>query len=176
MKSIIKDNKAFHPAIYGIMIIAIVGIIFGIMTMVYSNVSSVVIPTTFDSSSESFNDTGSTTDWTVLSNTIASEDGVTAYSITAANSTETFYNGIDFNTTISNNSVLISNKAGSMLRNVSYTFSYSSEGLGTNSARTLDSNQYKGFDLGSIAPIVLAAGLIISIVVGFAAMTMGRRD
>ncbi len=175
MKSIIKNDKAFHPAIMGIVMITIVAIVFGMMVMVYSNISSQILPNTFDTKSEAFNDTGATTDWTVLSETIASEDGSTAYSIQAKNNSETFYDGIDFNTTISNNSVLISNKAGSMLRNVSYTFDYSYEGAGTESARKIDSNEYKGFDLGSIAPIVLAAGLIITIVIGFGAMVF-RRD
>lgn len=38
---------------------------------------------------------------------------------------------------------------------------------------TITNNVYKGFNLGSIAPIVLAAGLIITIVAGFAGMVMG---
>ena len=37
----------------------------------------------------------------------------------------------------------------------------------------INANIYKGFDLGSIAPIVLAAGLIITIVIGFAGLVMG---
>jgi len=39
----------------------------------------------------------------------------------------------------------------------------------------INANIYKGFDLGSIAPIVLAAGLIITIVIGFAGMVMGNQ-
>jgi hypothetical protein len=53
------------------------------------------------------------------------------------------------------------------------TYDYQTDG--TASVRKIDTNTYKGFDLGSIAPIVLAAGLIISIVVGFGVM-MFRRD
>jgi len=88
----IDDVRAFHPVITGVVVLAMVGIVFGIMVMVYSNVET--------------NITG-TTD--------------------AANASIT----------------------------------------------KVSANIYKGFDLGSIAPIVLAAGLIITIVIGFAGMVMG---
>jgi hypothetical protein len=89
----IDDFEAFHPVITGVVVLAMVGIVFGIMVMVYSNVET--------------NITGTTA---------------------AANA----------------------------------------------SIAKVNANIYKGFDLGSIAPIVLAAGLIITIVIGFAGLVMGQ--
>jgi len=88
----IDDARAFHPVITGVVVLAMVGIVFGIMVMVYSNIES---------------------------NIEGTSDAANA-SITKIND-----------------------------------------------------NVYKGFNLGSIAPIVLAAGLIITIVIGFAGMVMG---
>jgi hypothetical protein len=89
---LIEDYRAFHPVITGVVVLAMVGIVFGIMVMVYSNIQT---------------------------NITGNDDAS--------------------NATISQ----------------------------------VNTNVYKGFNLGSIAPIVLAAGLIITIVIGFAGMVMG---
>lgn len=87
----IDTFQAFHPVITGVVVLAMVGIVLGIMIMVYSNV-------------------------------------------------ETNIEGVN---EASNNTI-----------------------------DKINANVYKGFDLASISPIVLAAGLIITIVIGFAGMVM----
>ena len=44
------------------------------------------------------------------------------------------------------------------------------------SITTLNTNVYQGFNLGAITPIVLAAGLIITVVLGFAYNMGGRQS
>jgi len=91
-EEMIADFKAFHPAITGVVVLALVGIVFGIMVMVYAAIEPNI-------------------------------------------------------------------KGTSAASNTSIT--------------TINANVYSGFNLGAIAPIVLAAGLIITIVIGFAGMVMG---
>jgi len=177
MKSLIKNDKAFHPVISGIMVIAIVGITIGILIMTYSSISDSVTPATYDSYGESINDSSAIAtvgEAQTLTKTIGSIDGVTPYSMVVTNSSKTFVLGTDYNVSISGNSINVSGaQSGKMDKNLSYGVTYDYVGDGSTTLAKIDANVYKGFDLGSIAPIVLAAGLIITIVIGFAGLVMG---
>jgi len=174
MKSIAKDEKAFHPAIIGIIIIAVIGITIGILLMSYSSISQNVRPATFKTATnENFSLVTTTPEssWQALAHTVGASatDPTLPYSLTLKNSTQTFVRGTDYNVTVANSSLQVRDPLNGTILNVTYDY----EGAGTASLDQIDSNTYKGFDLTSIAPIVLAAGLIITIVIGFAGMVMG---
>jgi len=180
MQNILKDERAIHPAVTGIIIVALVGIMLGLMVMVYAPTSDATLKGTFRTTTNStFNDTsatGSTGVWIIVSPALASADSSTVYSITMNNATETFVLGTDFNASYSNSSVQISHTAGGPLKNTTNTIVYSSEGTGVTTQRSVTTNMFSGFNMSAIAPIVLAAGLIITIVVMFTGMVLSGKD
>ena len=95
-KHMTDDEGAFHPVVLGVITLGIVGIVFGIMVMIYAEIEPNIVGTS-----------------------------------TASNA----------------------------------------------SIAKISTNVYKGFNLGSIAPIVLAASLVITIVLGMVgAMYVGGRS
>jgi hypothetical protein len=175
ISKMLKNSDGFHPVIMGVIILAIVAIVMGIMIMTYSNISQAVLPSTFKSTTQVIEDKTNigVLTWVTLTQTIGSTDGLTPYSLTVTkNGTSTLVLGTGYNITIANNTI---NPAPGN-KNASLSITYGSQQGGTTSFNKVDTNMYRGFDLGSIAPIVLAAGLVISVVIGFAAMTLGRRE
>ena len=162
------------------MIIAIVGIVFGILVMTYSEIDTVTREATWDSIvDQDKNFTQNTWDykfvnstWTSFNNTLASVTGVVISNATFTGVVDTDY---ELNLTTSKYEFTSFAYGGRFVNNSTYYIDYSADSDGTASINKVSANTYKGFNLGSIAPIVLAAGLIISIVIGFAGIVLGKR-
>lgn len=173
MKSILREEKADSSAlISGVILFTVLAVVFGIVIMIYANTSPTILAGSFHTATaESFNNSGPPNTWTALANTIGSTGGTTAYSISIYNATETLVQGTDYNVTVANSSVLIIPAK----RNLTYSATYAWEDSGASTVRSVNSNTYQGFNIGSVIPIVIAASLIITIVLGFAGMILGRR-
>lgn len=173
ISKMLKNTNGFHPVIMGVVILAIVAIVLGVMIMTYSNITDAVRPSTFKSYTETMNDTSAQASLTYNATyyPIGTDDDLTAYSMVITNATKTLVLNTDYFVFVGNSTVRFSADD----KNKSNTLVYDSKQGGTTSLDKIDTSMYKGFDLGSIAPIVLAAGLIISVVIGFAVM-VGKRD
>jgi len=176
MKNFGSDNKAASPVISAVILLTIVALMFGIMVMVYSPIQKSTLEGTFRTSvNNTWNDTTAqaTVTWLSLGNTLASSNDATAYSITVVNSTSvTLTQGQDYNVTVSNSTMAV--KASAAQKNKTMTVTYSYEPTGSTTQRTLATNQYSGFNLGALTPIVLAAGLIITVILTFAVTVRGK--
>ena len=176
MKNLGSDEKAFHPVISAVILFTLVALVLGIVVMVYAPIQQSTLEGTFRTSTNTtFNDTSAqaTVTWLYLGNTIASSNDATAYSISVVNSTSvTLTQGQDYNVTVANSTVSI--KASAAQKNKTMAITYSYEPTASATQRTLATNQYSGFSLGALTPIVLAAGLIISVIIGFAYGLRGK--
>jgi len=171
----LKDNKGQltnNPIIIGVMILAMLGIVLGIVVMVYAEIDPIIL----DAASYEAVDESTTWNFTdsifhTVDNTMAAEPHVTI-----SNTTNTLTEDTEYIVHIANSTIEASSSL--MLNNSAYDIDYSYQGDAYSSAETVSSNVYKGFNMASISPLVMAAGLIISIVLTMlGAMYLGgRRD
>lgn len=175
MKSPFKDNKAqtnTNSLVIGVVVLAVVAMVLGIMVMVFAEME----PSFLDSASssiadETWNSSAPQGTAVTLTYTLAQTPNVVI-----SNASGTFTETTDYVVYVGNSS-LATVSGGGMANNLEYDVDYSYQDEGYITMNKVNTNVYKGFNLSSIAPIVLAAALVITIVLGMvAAMYVGRRD
>lgn len=171
----LRDNKGQltnNPVITGIMVLAMLGIILGIVVMVYAEMDPIILDaSSTEVTAEAVNWTAVNT-WNVTTFTMAQLPHVSVY-----NATYTGIENTDFNVSVANSSIQLVN-GGTLDNATEYSVDYSYQGEAYISAGKVSSNVYKGFNMASISPLVMAAGLVISIVLGMLGSMYlgGRRD
>jgi len=179
----LQDEKAQaegNTVISGVIMLGIVGIIFAVMLLIYANVQPELVAgsCTTPIIAESITGVANGSDMTPGHTMCASPY------LTMWNATITYTDGNEIsvfpaNNTIHNNCATggVTNYAECVEAAHTYSVSYTAEGLGVTSAEKVASNMYKGYDLASIAPLIMGATLVISIVLGMlGAFAYSRRD
>ena len=173
MKSLFKDNKAqTNSVVFGVVTLAVVAVVLGLMVMVFAEME----PNFMDSASssiadETWNSSAPQGTAVALTYTLAQTPNVVI-----SNASGTFTETTDYVVYVGNSS-LATVVGGGMANNLEYDVDYSYQGESYVTMGKVNTNVYKGFNLSSIAPIVLAAALIITIVLGMAAaMYVGKRE
>ena len=166
-----QSGQVTHPVILGIVTIGVVAVLFGVMVMINAEIeTSVMDSADLRICHEDWNSS-------VAGTWVGVTYGMTPYpEVNVFNATTTFTEGSDFEVRTSDSTIRTINGT-TMLVNASFQIDYNSVTPGYESAAKIEANIYKGFNLGSIAPIVMAAALVITIVLGLVgAMYVGRRE
>ena len=165
----LKNESGDGNIIAGVIGLGVVGIVIIVMVMIFSNIE----PSVLDSAATV------ATDETWNCSTIGSFVAPT-YSfartpgVEITNSTVTFTETTDY--IVYSNNTIQSVIGGTMIADTEYNLDYNYQGAGYNSVEVTSGNVYTGFDLQSIAPIVLAASLILGIILTLAGgVIMSRR-
>lgn len=167
-----KDEKAQSDVINSVIVLGVVGIAIGIMVMIFAAME----PTILGSAAETMSET-----WLTTNNGSYDAVNYTMYdppSVVLYNGTTTFTEGVHYTVSASNSSIVYPYPVdGSYIQNGTvYYIDYKYQGTGYASVAGVNENVYKGFDLGSIAPLIMGATLVITIVMGMAAGFMMRKD
>ena len=169
-RSLRNDNKAQlnTPMVSGVVMLGIAGIIFALMIMIYANVQ----PELQENSCKPI--VGES--WTAPANNSSLAVTYTMCATPAFTISGSAVVATDY-TVHSANSSIVNLYTDGLIEGTVYSVSYLSEGTGYTSANKISTNMYKGFDLGSIAPLIMGASLVITIVLGMVgAFAYSRRD
>lgn len=170
-RNLVKEEKAQANVINGVVTLGIVGIIFGIMVMIFASLDPIILDSSASVITETFT-TGASPAYVTLNYTMVEDHRVVLY-----NSTATFVDGTDYNVSWANSSIRIGDPNIRDMENSSvYDIQYRYQGDGYSSVATVNANVYKGFDLGSIAPLIMGATLVITIVLSMVGAFMYRKE
>lgn len=157
----LRDNKGQltnNPVIMGIMVLMMLGIVLGIVVMVYAELDPIIIDASADEMVGETMNWSTPDSWNVTTNTLARTPRVSVY-----NASYTGVETTDFVVAFANSSIQLVS-GGGLTNESEYSVDYDYQGTAYASAEKVNANVYKGFNLASISPLVMAAGLIISIV------------
>lgn len=164
----LKNDSGDSNIIAGIIGLGVVGVIIIVMVMIFSNIEPSVLDSAADSATDETWNCSTLGSHVATTYTFARTPGVVI-----TNTTVTFTETTDY--IVNANSTIQSVIGGTMLVDTEYDLDYNYQGAGYNSVEVTSGNVYTGFDLQSIAPIVLAASLIIGIIMLLAGGVMMSR-
>lgn len=170
-RNIKLEEKAQTNVIAGVVTLGVLGILIGVMVMIFSGIE----PTLLDSSAVTLTDelTSPATfpAYLAMNNTMIENHNVNIYN------SSTVLASTDFTVYWGNSTICMSDPGTSDVQaSTAYIVTYTGQSTGYASVEGVNENVYKGFDLGSIAPLIMGASLVITIVMGMAGAFMMRKD
>lgn len=167
------EEKAQTNIIQGVIVLGVVGIALGIMVMIFA----VMEPTILESSGTTIYDAATSPADPATGGLTLNYTMIDATTMRVYNATQELSINSDFWAYEANNTVLFADPGVSDVEaSVAYTVTYDGAGDGYTSVQGVNANVYKGFDLGSIAPLIMGATLVISIVLGMVGAFMYRKE
>lgn len=172
-RSLVKEEKAQTNVIAGVVTLGVVGILIGIMVMIFASIE----PTILESSATTIYDSATSPSSSTVGGLTLNYTMIDATTMRVYNATDELSINTDFWGYAANNTILFADPGVSDVEaSAEYTVTYDGAGDGYSTVSGVNANVYKGFDLGSIAPLIMGASLVLTIVLGMVGAFMYRKE